>query len=1113
MDHSDHNTYVLITSLIEKHLKKCRLESGSKSVVAKKLRSRAFEVLLKKRPHDGNALTSSDVVCNLLAWQFSVKEQPERCAAVKKIVKQLQDSTLLSDEIFKKSATFLLHLQGSVPDIDHIFLKSESGLRLGALNVVKSELKIRPTLKISSPQVFLGFGTEQFSAKPNFLTKRTGPKDACEFIPIESEREILKIDLNDDEGLDWIEITPDDLERKFYNWEYLDNLHIKKELPFMCEAGPRVVNLFQKIVTAYTCKFTSCSDIKTISADDFVKNIKNMLIGIPSEIFYMNEERFCFKSVSIEGISAAALKSYCSDLLFAGTCFRSLSELCTTYTTGRSCGYIFKEMCESIKRYLTFYRVAILSLPNTTSLLTLHKSVSKMNDQIAVFSRICKVGPFVSEIHSLPQSTDLLTYLYEEVINVTDKDLALVLFSVFYPCCQIYFHKFLQRWLFEGVLVDSYEEFFIKSDANYTNNRSRSYWTKHFSLKQIPLPDFLAELKSNILLCGKSMNLLKLCKPESGLCKSTIDPSSPLLNCCLTSEQLKNSKEVISSYYVETAALCSPRLSLLQKFREREEEERLFLSKVQQKQALTLRRIELQRQKEAEEKVAKKRKIFEDLKEQMRLAEAYKKKEREEELQNDLLIAQRNAELEEKKLSLLKHETYNIVRYYDELFQVIDNRRVSIEKRKEHLESLIENQTKKLDQIKIERDDNEIFYDCIETKSDLDLINANLNETFEAAKRNKAKVMNLEFGVKITKNETKCIEATDDNKNLTDAQRNKLRVMRSEYQIYLENDNMASPGQETVMNAMHRNNILALPKHLERLDFDQTDICNVKNRLNIENDAVPMSIGSTPNTDTALDLVTPSTSRLFIDTEMVLDSARTIDTSNSIFNDDGFKFPILQQPVKPILTQPTKMLSKSDVNNVFNCNTNHLLSQSIFVPLEAQLKLVNNELLKYFLNDHRFFSHLHSLRCYFFLLDGEFGRHITEGLFNKLYEVKRPHDLLNGRCLQIIMTRALCASSKVHENSELLSFCIEEIPTKFDLSSADVLDCLSMSYKVTWPLNILLPSETIEKYQHVFKYLLKLHHISWILQKIFQVRNENIVGNFRMCGVEGVYKGGGRIRC
>lgn len=433
----------------------------------------------------------------------------------------------------------------------------------------------------------------------------------------------------------------------------------------------------------------------------------------------------------------------------------------------------------------------------------------------------------------------------------------------------------------------------------------------------------------------------------------------------------------------------------------------------------------------------------------------------------------------------------------------------------------------------------------MEDAQSLDTINANIemynqkNENYLAAQRNRAKVLNLEFDVSIANSEQ--IKPSERKVvTMTDAQKNKLRVLSSEFEIFYDsspsdfvdtksepgnliddennqtkNDNLnnfnaksdsnlASPGHEDVMNLVHRKKALKLPK--------QSELLTIFERPKL--DVTPMSVDSTPNTEYCTsDLQTPSSAKLSLNTDLNLDTASIIDsealTGQSNFMEDGFKFPVndtkkfsydtgyklLFAGKKKIFSitenvpkrvQPMR-ISKEEVDAIKKGNLKFLLYQSVSIPLEAQMKLVNSEILKYFINEQNYFSHLHSLRNYYFIMDGEFGRSITEGLFTKLYESKNPPDLLNLRSLQVVIEQALYASSRVQENGDRLSFIVKNIPKTFDLSNADVFDCLTLSYQINWPLNILLPFDTIEKYDLVFKYLLKLHYVSWILQKIFQV--------------------------
>lgn len=80
------------------------------------------------------------------------------------------------------------------------------------------------------------------------------------------------------------------------------------------------------------------------------------------------------------------------------------------------------------------------------------------------------------------------------------------------------------------------------------------------------------------------------------------------------------------------------------------------------------------------------------------------------------------------------------------------------------------------------------------------------------------------------------------------------------------------------------------------------------------------------------------------------------------------------------------------------------MHESVSIPLQTQLKLANNEVLKHFVEELNYLKHLESLRDYFFLQDGEFGRNITENLFERLYSANFPLELINCRTLQHLGT-------------------------------------------------------------------------------------------------------------
>lgn len=72
--------------------------------------------------------------------------------------------------------------------------------------------------------------------------------------------------------------------------------------------------------------------------------------------------------------------------------------------------------------------------------------------------------------------------------------------------------------------------------------------------------------------------------------------------------------------------------------------------------------------------------------------------------------------------------------------------------------------------------------------------------------------------------------------------------------------------------------------------------------------------------------------------------------------------------------------------------------------------------------------------------------------------------------------------SGVNKYTENLSFIVSDMPASFHHSSPDVLECLTLSYTVLWPLNIIFSQEAMERYAKIFQFLLKMRRISWALE-------------------------------
>ncbi|XP_012218364.1 gamma-tubulin complex component 6 [Linepithema humile] len=181
-------------------------------------------------------------------------------------------------------------------------------------------------------------------------------------------------------------------------------------------------------------------------------------------------------------------------------------------------------------------------------------------------------------------------------------------------------------------------------------------------------------------------------------------------------------------------------------------------------------------------------------------------------------------------------------------------------------------------------------------------------------------------------------------------------------------------------------------------------------------------------------------------------------------------------------------LTIADVEMIDHTSLQVYLEKSIIIPLQIQTRLVNNAIIKYLVNECSMLSHLHSLRSYFFLLNGEFAKSLTDSLYSRLYAISTPIELFNSATLTNLLDKALMNSfSNNYANSELLSLTAVDKPNQLYISDPKVLECLCLNYKISWPLNIILDDIMMLQYSKVFKFLIMTGRMSWVLQEDFNI--------------------------
>ena len=385
---------------------------------------------------------------------------------------------------------------------------------------------------------------------------------------------------------------------------------------------------------------------------------------------------------------------------------------------------------------------------------------------------------------------------------------------------------------------------------------------------------------------------------------------------------------------------------------------------------------------------------------------------------------------------------------------------------------------------------------------------------------------------------------------MTEFQRNKLQVLRNEYNFVVSDMNNTTQECPTIVveNVEHfselQKNRKKMESHMNKFEISnnlpQNDELSKKLSLNLSepltaraqnkkkvlnseyniighqdvSDCSPMSIGSNSDVFLTPELIPTEISfqpvsteidvihevdciiEQQIETELSTNSSETVDEQG--FNDFAKAFQKLHRNENSFfqlnLDNNSEEKSKfqsfcsnnSQLKSIDSMSLTQQLQLSLTIPLKTYMEVLNNEVLKIYLVDLDILTHFKSLLNYFFLMDGEFGSNICNGLLRKLESGAKPNELLNYQTLHRILENALGSSVYSNDpNANCLSFIVQSIPEKFELNSPNVLNMLSLSYKVSWPLNLILNPETLEQYSNIFKYLLKLKRVKWIMDEVW----------------------------
>ncbi|XP_033725469.1 gamma-tubulin complex component 6-like [Pecten maximus] len=477
-----------------------------------------------------------------------------------------------------------------------------------------------------------------------------------------------------------LEFTPS----KHFRWETRVNQESGLDRPYLSEAGPIGLDMWYSMKVkelSILCPSVSPPTLRVTRQKDIVRDVINMMIGVPSSTYQLLPETQSFEmmeGVYISGMTPECLRRVSHDFMVCGTYYNLLVKfsLPPFIDSFYSKGLVYQAFCGAIRKYLQYYRGVILSIPPNISLLRLQFTCQQIFNQLGFLASLCKCTTMedLQDEDSFPTGVHLLSYVYRECLECASTHNYPMMLSILQSSCGPY-TVFVQDWVFHGICQDIYGEFMIEIHADYLQFRDKNYWNNGYKLmaseasKSVPL--FLADLASDIFICGKSINLLKACCPQNFLC-NIADIDIPRISVTFSEEEL-GGLDGQCQFYVNKMKQIARQLTISRqvKLEMEEAEKRMLLQRAKEVATQEIQKLQAKIQENKVNQDAKKRKEFQFLKDQMEADLQRRADVKEQVKEEDKMMMARVTKQEEAmtvhELELERKAREELIEYYSKL--------------------------------------------------------------------------------------------------------------------------------------------------------------------------------------------------------------------------------------------------------------------------------------------------------------------------------------------------------------------------------------------------------------------------------------------------------------
>ncbi|KAK5613224.1 hypothetical protein CRENBAI_026008 [Crenichthys baileyi] len=446
-------------------------------------------------------------------------------------------------------------------------------------------------------------------------------------------------------------------------WESVGCPPGNKESFFLTEGGRETFDQLYRLREGEMRVVTSGASSPIVmlpldSQKQLVSDLLNVLIGVASTTFPLNQSvQFDVRpGVCVSGASPESVSRLLGELAQYGTYYLRLSRF--SLQSADKKGLVLQAFTGGLRKYLHYYRACVLSTPPTLSLLTIGFLFRKVGRQLRYLSELCCVdGPSGTGQANFPVGVKLLSYLYSEAQSNCSNENYPVLLSLLKSCCEPY-TRFVSDWVYSGVFRDVYGEFMIQVNEEYLSFRDKHFWVQGYTLisKDVEdcVPVFLRHIANDVYVCGKTINLLKICCPQHYICWSELPV--PRIAVTFSLQEVEEIERECAVYRgrmerIAKHSAISREEQALRAERARQE----LINQVRESAAKTLESIQGRQVSQRLAEEAKKRERFEELKQHLEQEQEWRNVAKKKQEEDDFSFA-RELRDREKRLQALEEQ-------------------------------------------------------------------------------------------------------------------------------------------------------------------------------------------------------------------------------------------------------------------------------------------------------------------------------------------------------------------------------------------------------------------------------------------------------------------------